>query len=400
MKRDGPDSYLIVTFERGSVLPTAVTYLVLLVATFPLFYYAISIFSIWRFFRRQSSGSSAQPFTPPVSNIKPIRGFDPDSYENFASLCRQDYPQYELLFCVGSHEDPAVPIVQQLIRDFPERDIRIIYGSGRTGVNDKVAKLARLASEAKYEVLVINDSDVRVQPDYFRTVVAPLQNPAVGAVTCLYVSTGETNFTQNLQMIGMISDFFPSILVARQLDGVKFALGTTIATTRSNLRLFGGYESLENRPADDLLVGRLIAEQGLEVELLSYAVETVPDYASLSDLFHKRLRWIVVMRHMRPAGHFGLIFTHGLPWAIAAVALHPTVPVVAFYLGAYTIMRSIMTVAVGRSGLGRKGMFSKLPLIPLWDTAAFGIWLFSFTRSTIRWRDGHYHIVKGQLVKA
>jgi ceramide glucosyltransferase len=389
----------IVLLKEVKFLITA-TYLVLLAATFPLFYYAISIFSSWKFFRGRLRNTSPQPFTPPVSNIKPIRGFDPDSYENFASLCRQDYPQYELLFCVGSAEDPAVPIVQQLIRDFPERDIRIIYGSGRTGVNDKVAKLARLASEAKYEVLVINDSDVRVQPDYFRTIVAPLHNPAVGAVTCLYVSTGDTNFTQNLQMIGMISDFFPSILVARQLDGVKFALGTTIATTRSNLQLFGGYESLENRPADDLLVGRLIAEQGLEVELLSYAVETVPDYASLSDLFHKRLRWIVVMRHMRPAGHFGLIFTHGLPWVLAAVAIHPTLLVAACYLGTYVGMRAVMTFTVGTSGLGRKGLLWKLPLIPLWDAAAFGIWLFSFTRSKIRWRDGDYHIIKGQLVKA
>jgi ceramide glucosyltransferase len=201
-------------------------------------------------------------------------------------------------------------------------------------------------------------------------------------------------------MIGMISDFFPSILVARQLDGVKFALGTTIATTRSNLRLFGGYESLENRPADDLLVGRLIAEQGLEVELLSYAVETVPDYASLSDLFYKRLRWIVVMRHMRPAGHFGLIFTLGLPWTLAAIAVYPHLPVAAFYLGAYILLRSLMTMIVGSSGLHRKRLFWKLPMIPLWDAAAFGIWLFSFTRSKIRWRDSHYHIINGQLVKA
>jgi len=372
---------------------------ILLVATFPLFYYAISIFSSWRFFRHRRI-LPAVPFTPPVSNIKPIRGFDPDSYENFASLCRQDYPRFELLFCVGSQDDSAVPVIQKLIHDFPETDIRIIYGSGRTGINDKVAKLARLASEAKYEVLVINDSDVRVHTDYFRTVVGPLQNQAVGAVTCLYVSTGEKTFADNLQMIGMISDFFPSILVARQLDGVKFALGTTIATTRTNLRLFGGYESLENRPADDLLVGRLISEQGLEVELLPYAVETVPDYASLSDLFYKRLRWIVVMRHMRPAGHFGLIFTHGLPWALAAVAVHPTLPIAAFYLGTYAVMRTIMTMMVGSEGLKRKGLAWKLPLIPVWDAAALCIWLFSFTRSTIRWRDGHYHIVKGQLVKA
>jgi ceramide glucosyltransferase len=270
MKRElGEGHSVILRSKEGSFLPDAVTDLILFVATFPLFYYAISIFSSWRFFRVHRRNGPGLPFAPPVSNIKPIHGSDPDSYENFASLCCQDYPQFELLFCVGHKDDAAVPVIQKLIRDFPERDIRIIYGSGRDGINDKVAKLARLASEAKYEVLVINDSDVRVQPDYFRTVVGPLQNPAVGAVTCLYVSTGETTFADNLQTIGMISDFFPSILVARQLDGVKFALGTTIATTRSNLRLFGGYESIENRPADDLLVGRLIAEQGLEVELLS-----------------------------------------------------------------------------------------------------------------------------------
>jgi ceramide glucosyltransferase len=365
-----------------------------------LFYYAISIFSSWRFFHARKQTPPPLAFTPPVSNIKPIRGLDPDSYQNFSSLCRQDYPTFELLFCVGDQSDPAVPIIHQLIRDFPQRDIRVIYGSGREGVNDKVAKLARLASEAKYEVLVINDSDVRVQPDYFRTIVAPLQNPKIGAVTCLYVSTGETTFAENLHMIGMISDFFPSILVARQLDGVKFALGTTIATTRSNLALFGGYESLENRPADDLLVGRLIAEQGLQVELLPYAVETVSDYASMRDLFHKRLRWIVVMRHMRPAGHLGLIFTHGLPWALLAIAIQPSFAVAAAYLGSYALLRTLMTLIVGSAGLKRKGLLAKLPLIPLWDAAAFAIWLFSFTRSTIRWRDGEYHIRNGQLVKA
>jgi ceramide glucosyltransferase len=337
---------------------------------------------------------------PPVSNIKPIRGRDPDTYENFASLCRQDYPEFELLFCVGHEDDPAVPVIKQLIQDFPNCSIRIIYGSGRDGVNDKVAKLARLVSEAKYETLVINDSDVRVKPDYFRSIVAPMRDPRVGAVTCLYVSIGDYTFAENLHMIGMISDFFASILVARQLDGVKFALGTTIATTRSNLRLFGGYESIENKPADDLLVGRLIAEQGLEVELLPYAVETVSDYQTLRELFFKRLRWIVVMRNMRPGGHFGLLFTLGLPWALSAVAVLPTWTVAAVYLGGYALLRTVMTLMIGANGLKRKGLIWKLPLIPVWDAAACGIWLYSFTQNTIRWRDGRYRILNGQLVRA
>ncbi len=135
---------------------------------------------------------------------------------------------------------------------------------------------------------------------------------SVGAVTCFYASVGEKTFTDGLQTVGMLSDFYAGILVAWQLDGVKFALGPTIATTRSHLAGFGGYAAIENRPADDLLVGRLIAEQGLEVRLLPYVVDTVADFQSMRELVHKRLRWIVVMRHMRPWGHLGLLLTQGL----------------------------------------------------------------------------------------
>ena len=250
-----------------------------------------------------------------MSNLKPIRGLDPDAYENFASFCKQDYPDYELLFCVGEEDDPVVPILRKLERDFPERRIRVLFGSGGRGSNDKVVKLARLVGEAQHEVVVISDSDVRARPDYLRTVVAPLVDPKVGAVTCFYVPIEDKTLTESLQTIGMFSDFYAGILVARQLDGVKFALGPTIATTRTRLAGFGGYGAIQDRPADDLLVGRLIAEQGYEVELLPYTISTVADYGSLRDLLHKRLRWIVVMRHMRPWGHLGLVFTQGLPWS-------------------------------------------------------------------------------------
>ncbi len=182
-------------------------------------------------------------------------------------------------------------------------------------------------SEAAHEVVVISDSDVRVRPDYLRQVVAPLRDPKVGAVTCFYVPTELTTLTDHLQSVGMMSDFYAGVLVAWQLDGVKFALGPTIATTRTRLDGFGGYPELENRPADDLLVGRLIAEQGYEVVLLRYSIETVCDYGSIGDLLHKRLRWIVVMRHMRPWGHLGLLLTQGLPWSLAAVAVHPSAAV-------------------------------------------------------------------------
>jgi ceramide glucosyltransferase len=201
-----------------------------------------------------------------------------------------------------------------------------------------------------------------------------------------------------LQSVGMMSDFYAGIVVAWQLDGVKFALGPTIATTRERLAAFGGYEAIENRPADDLLVGRLIADQGYEVELSRYPVETVADYASVSELFHKRLRWIVVMRHLRPWGHFGLIFTHGLPWALAAVAVHPSPVTAAVYLGGYFAMRCAITATIAMWGLKQRSYWRKMMLIPLWDAAAFLIWVASFARRSIRWRGSDYYIRGGALV--
>ena len=374
----------------------------LLLAAVPFLYYGIAIFSGWRFFagkldRAHPTGN----FTPPLSILKPVRGLDPDAYENFASFCRQDYPaDYEIVFCVSDYSDPVLPIIEEIRADFPERSIRIFYGSGREATNDKVAKLARLSQEAKYEVLVINDSDVRVERNYLSTIVAPLADPKVGAVTCFYTPTNDETSVQKLQSVGMYSDFYPGIVVAWQLDGVKFALGPTIATTRTRLADFGGYEVIENRPADDLLVGRLIAEHGHRVELIPYAVRTVADFHCLRDLFLKRLRWIVVMRHMRPWGHLGLMFTFGFPWSVLGAFLAPTPLAALGFLVTYLGLRTAMTLQIASWGLKQSIPWQELALIPVWDGMAFFIWLMSFTRSTIRWRDRDYYIRGGQLVPA
>src|SRR5271156_1139216 len=371
------------------------------IAAIPFIYYGLAIFSSVRFFlATPAKVGETGGFLPPVSNLKPVRGLDPEAYENFASFCRQDYPDYEILFCVGDTSDPVLPVLEQIVRDFPERQIRIVIGSGRVATNDKVAKLTRLVEEASHEYLVISDSDVRVEPDYLRKVIAPLANPKTGATTCFYVPIEESTWVQRLQDVGMVSDFYPGILVAKQLDGVKFALGPTIATTRTRLQAFGGYQSLENRPADDLLVGRLIADQGYEVELLAYSISTVPDYQSLRELFQKRLRWITVMRQMRPWGHLGLIFTFGLPWALLAIASHPTFSIVASYLGGYLAFRAALTALVGVWGLRQRGVWQKMLLIPGWDGLACLIWLVSFTRKSIRWRGQNYLICDGKLVPA
>ncbi|MGA3294748.1 MAG: glycosyltransferase [Candidatus Acidiferrales bacterium] len=373
-------------------------YILLGIAAIPFIYYLLILYSTARFLRvSKRENPPNTDFTPPVSCLKPIKGLDIEAYENYASFCRQDYPKYEIVFCVDP-DDPAIPVLEKLIRDFPERQIRLLLGSGRNAVNDKVARLVRLTNEAKYDLFVITDGDVRVKPDYLRAVVAPFRDPKVGAATCLYISTREITFLQALQSISMTSDFFAGILVAWQLDGVKFTLGQSIVTTRKNIEGFGGYPVLEDRPADDLYIGRLAAEQGYDTKLLPYVVETVADFHSLHDLLFKRVRWMTVMRHMRPWGHFGLIFTWGLPWALVAVATHPSAGVAIGYLGGYALCRVAITWMIGVRTMKQTGIWKKMPLVPLWDAMAFCIWLVSFGQRTIRWRGIDYFLREGKFI--
>jgi len=378
----------------------AAQYILLAVAAIPFIYYLLVLFSTARFFqiaRRESSNDTA--FTPPVSCLKPIKGLDPEAYENYASFCRQDYPEYEIVFCVDP-DDPAVPVLEKLARDFPERRIRLLFGSGRKVLNDKVGRLYRLTNEAAYDIFVITDGDVRVKPDYLRTVVSPFRDPKVGAATCLYASTKETNLVQELQSIGMISDFFAPVMVAWQLDDLNVTFGQTIVTTRKAVAAYGGYQMIEDRPADDVYAGRLVAEQGYEVKLLPYVVESVADFQSLRDLLYKRTRWMTVQRQMRPWGHLGLIFTWGLPWALVALVIHPSIGVAFGYLGCYALCRVAITWTIGAWGMKQSGLWKKMPLIPVWDAIAFVMWLVSFGRKTIRWRGVDYFLQEGKFAAA
>jgi ceramide glucosyltransferase len=373
------------------------TYILLGLAAIPFVYYLLALYGTSRYFAQKDRSRGEQPeFTPPVSCFKAIRGLDEDAYENFASFCRQDYPEYEIVFCVDQ-DDPTVPVLKRLVQDYPQTKIRLIYGPDHAAINDKVARLDRLSKEARYDVWVLTDGDVRVEPNYLRTVVAPMRDPHIGGVTCFYYGTKETTFTEKLQELGMMCDFFPGILVAWLLDGVKFGFGQTIVTSRAHVQGFGGFKAIESRPADDLLTCRLVAEQGYEIKLLPYVVRTTPDFRSMKDLLYKRTRWMTVMRHMRPRGHIGLVFTFGLPWSVLAIAVAPSVTTAIVYLGGYVLFRVLMTWMVGVRGLKQSGLWAKMWMIPIWDATAFLIWLASFTRRTIRWRGVNYTLRDGML---
>ncbi|MGA7625461.1 MAG: glycosyltransferase [Candidatus Acidiferrales bacterium] len=373
-------------------------YVALGICAIPFIYYLLALYGTVRFF----AAARVEPlrnsdFAPQVSCLKPIRSLNVDAYQNFASFCVQDYPEYEILFCVD-RDDPAVPVLNKIVEDFPRTKIRLLYGSSGAGINDKVARLVRLSQEAKYDLFVISDADVRVGPDYLKSVVAPFRDSQIGAATTLYASTPARSALDSFQSVSMLSDFFAGIMVDWNLEEVKFTFGQTIVATRKAISGFGGYQAIANKPADDLLVGRLIAEQGYKVDLLPYVVQTVPDFSSWKEFLLKRIRWMTVMRFMRPWGHVGLIFTWGLIWALIAIAAHPTLPVAIAYLCVYLILRVLMTWLIGSWGMKQRGVWKKLPLIPLWDLFAFSVWLASFATETIRWGGKDFRIRQGKLV--
>src|SRR3989454_8923034 len=212
---------------------------VLLLAAAPLVYYILATLAALHFFRRERA-RNLPTYTPPVSLLKRVRGLDFGTYENFASFCRLDYPEYEILFAVNDECDPAMPVIEQVMAEFPGRRIRLLVGAEDLGANRKVNKLARLAREAQNDVLVLTDGDVRVGPNFLREVVAPLADPKTGAVTSFYRGIAENNLGAEIEAVGASSDFFAGVLMAGWTEGMTFALGASIATTKAWLGKIGG----------------------------------------------------------------------------------------------------------------------------------------------------------------
>lgn len=371
----------------------------LILALAPLAYYLLAIFSGFRFFRaaRRESGANLN-FTPPISILKPIRGLDRETYENFASFCAQDYPDFEILFAVSDSSDPAIPEIERVIRDFPSQPIRLLIGSEPLGVSDKVNKLARMAREAEHEILLVSDSDVRVDPDFLGAVVAPFRDANVGGVTCLYRGLAEECFAATLEALGNSADFAPGVLLARLFGEIDFMLGAVMVTTKAHLAAIGGFESLADYFCDDFELGNRIAATGKRVVLSGAAVSVVYPREKLTEAFRHQLRWNLSIRYSRPWGHFGLIFSQGLPWAILAAVLAPSAAIAGVYLAAYLVLRCAMGLVVGAWGMKDEAVRRYWRLLPLRDLFAFTVWIASFFPQRIHWRDREFYVREKRLV--
>src|SRR6266852_2774445 len=322
----------------------------LVLAAAPLAYYLVAIFAAVRFFRRERARRLPE-FAPPVSLLKPVHGVDFASRINFESFCVQNYPEYEILFCVNDMDDPAVPLLRQAIRDFPQSSIRILSGAPKIGSNQKVNNLVLLAREAKHEIIVQSDGDVRVSPDYLKRVVAEFADPAVGGVSCFYRGVAVRDFWAEVAAVGVASDFFAGALVANLPGKVTFALGASVATTKTWLAKIGGYEALADLLADDYEIGNRVHRAGGRGMVSREAVATMYPAQTLRSFWEHQVRWARTVRLVRPASFFGLVVTHGLPWCFLAAVVAPTASAGAGFVAAYLVLRLAMAGVVGVWGV-------------------------------------------------
>src|SRR5713101_8444835 len=370
---------------------------VLLLAAAPLVYYAFATAAALRFFRLERARVLPN-YTPPVSVLKPVRGVDFGSYENFTSFCRQEYPDYEILFAVNDEGDPAVPVIRRIIAEFPERKIRLLVGAEHLGANRKVNKLARLAREAQNEVLVLTDGDVRVGPRYLREVAGPLADRKTGAVTSFYRGIAETNLGAEIEAVGASSDFFAGVLMAGWTEGISFALGASIATTKEWLWKMGGFEAIADTLADDYELGHRIAKAGGKIVLARETVWTMYPAQTVHSFWDHQVRWARTVRLCRPLSYVGLLFTQGLPWALFAALVAPVKWIAGVYLLAYFVLRFAMAWTVGIWGVGDEVLRRKIWLVPLRDAIHFVVWLASFGSNRIRWGNVEYTIRQGRMM--
>jgi ceramide glucosyltransferase len=375
-----------------------------------LFFYFLSAVGLASFLgdRRKKLRQAPLPENqlPPVSILKPLKGIDPEIWESFCSHCEQDYPQFQIIFGVSDARDPAIEVVRKLQSKYPNLPIELIVCDRVLGANIKVSNLVQMLPAARHELLLVNDSDIRVPSDYLRRVIAPLSDASVGLVTCLYrgvasPTVANPTLGSRLEALGISTDFVPGVLSARFLErGLHFGLGSTLAFRRRDLDAIGGFEVLLDYLADDYELGRRIAASGKRVELSAATVTTFLPAYTLRQFLRHQLRWSRTIRDARRWGYVGMLFTFGLPWALMLL-LAAGGAVGAWLLFGLTIAaRLAIGLVAAEVVLHDRQLLRNILLLPLRDLIAPLVWAGGFMGNRVHWRGDVFDLKDGRLTSA
>jgi ceramide glucosyltransferase len=374
-----------------------------------LFFYFLSALSLASFIsdRRKELKQVPLPPTqlPPVSILKPLKGVDPEIWESFCSHCEQEYPEFQLIFGVSDPADPAVEVVRKLQAKYPNLPIELIVCDRVLGANIKVSNLAQMLPAARHELLLVNDSDIRVSSDYLRKVITPLADASVGLVTCLYRGVASPvvrpTLGSRLEALGISTDFVQGVLSARFLErGLHFGLGSTLAFRRRDLEAIGGFEALLDYLADDYELGRRIASTGKRVELSAAIVATFLPAYTLRQFFRHQLRWSRTIRDARRWGYAGLLFTFGLPWALVTLLAARGAEWAWLLLAMTFAVRMAVGFVAAIVVLNDDQFFRYILLLPLRDLIAPFVWAAGFMGNRIHWRGDVFDLKDGRLIIA
>ncbi|HKM46378.1 MAG TPA: bacteriohopanetetrol glucosamine biosynthesis glycosyltransferase HpnI [Terriglobales bacterium] len=373
------------------------------------FFYLLSALGLASFLRDRRKRLKEPPLAesqlPPVSILKPLKGVDPEIWESFCSHCEQEYPQFQIqmIFGVSDPADPAIEVVRKLQSKYSKLAIELMVCDRVLGTNIKVSNLVQMLPAARHELLLVNDSDIRVPADYLRRVITPLADNSVGLVTCLYrgvagPTVASPTLGSRLEALGISTDFVPGVLSARFLEkGLHFGLGSTLAFRRRDLEAIGGFETLLDYLADDYELGRRIASTGKKVELSAATVTTFLPAYTLRQFFQHQLRWSRTIRDARRWGYAGLLFTFGLPWALLTL-LTARGALWGWGLFALTLaLRLAGGFVAAEPVLHDRQVLRNIFLLPLRDLIAPLVWAAGFMGNRIHWRGEVFDLKDGRL---
>ena len=363
-------------------------------------YYLASYFGARRFFSLRGRVTPlAGEDLPGVTILKPLKGLEPNLSENLASFCRQDYPKFQIVFGVADPQDPAIGIVRKLRSAFPQVDIELVVDPRIHGTNYKVSNLINAYRVARYDYLVIADSDIRVPRHYLRTLMADLVRPEVGVVTCLYRAQTGGGWPTRIEALFVNTDFAPSVFVARMVETTRYAFGATMAIRREVLEKIGGFAALSRYLADDFFLGNLVTRHGYRVEISPLIVDTVLAVPTWRRLVEHQLRWSRTYRSVRGGSYFALVLTHGSFWALANVFVHASDP------RAWAVAAALLALRLGVARLLAQRYLdvhlsgADLALVPLKDVFLTAMWATAFLGNTVQWSGRRFRVVAhGEMI--
>ncbi len=364
-------------------------------------YLVFAIIAVELFNLKRKNSTTISDFHPPVTILKPVYGLDPEMAENLRSFCQQNYAEYQIIFGLQDKNDPALPIIKKIIKEFKDVDVSFIVDPKIHGSNRKVSNLINMSEAAKHDYILIADSDMRVPDNYLESVMTPFSDSSVGAVTCLYSGSSRGKLASSLNAMFIHEWFLPSVLISKILQPIKYCLGATMIVRRDILNEIGGFNALSNYLADDYMLGKLVSDLGYKIHLSDFIVENIVEEASIKDLVTHELRWARTLRRVEPIGYVFTFLTDALVisfitafsvYLSSGSLLWALTPVLFIF-----IARLFLHVRTTQITASKSAGF--IWLIPLRDILSFYIRVISYTGNSIQWRNNSFSVDQAGLIQ-